>query len=40
MSTTTTWTHPLDYVHRRRWTRVKGPAASATIPPPQDLHLI
>jgi hypothetical protein len=23
---TTTWTHPLDYVRRRRWTRVDGPA--------------
>jgi hypothetical protein len=21
---TTTWTHPLDYVHRRRWTRDYG----------------
>jgi hypothetical protein len=38
--TTTTWTHPRDYVRRRRWTRVDEPAASATIPPPQDLHLI
>jgi hypothetical protein len=39
-TTTTTWTHPLDYVRRRRWTRVEGPAAATTIPPPQDLHLI
>jgi hypothetical protein len=39
MTTTTTWTHPLDHVRRRRWTRVVMPAA-ATIPPPQDLHLI
>ena len=37
---TTTWTHPLDYVRRRRWTRVEGPAPATTIPPPQDLHLI
>jgi hypothetical protein len=22
--TTTTWSHPLDYVARRRWTRVEG----------------
>jgi len=22
---TTTFTHPLDHVHRRRWTRVVGP---------------
>ena len=23
-TTTATWTHPLDYVHRRRWTRDYG----------------
>ncbi|HEX6668781.1 MAG TPA: hypothetical protein VF061_04450 [Gemmatimonadales bacterium] len=28
MSTTTTWTDPLDYVRRRRWTRIEGPAAA------------
>jgi hypothetical protein len=37
---TTTWTHPLDYVRRRRWTRVEAPAPATIIPPPQDLHLI
>ena len=25
---TTTWTHPLDYVRRRRWTPVDGPTAA------------
>jgi hypothetical protein len=35
---TTTWTHPLDYVRRRRWTRVEEPAPATYIP--QDLHLI
>jgi hypothetical protein len=42
MSTTTTntWTHPLDYVRRRRWTHAERPTVAATIPPPQDLHLI
>jgi hypothetical protein len=30
---TTTFTHPLDYVRRRRWTRVVGPpVASARTP--------
>jgi hypothetical protein len=38
--TTTTSTHPLDYVRRRRWTRVEAPAPATIIPPPQDLHLI
>jgi hypothetical protein len=27
-TTTTTWTHPLDYLRRRRWTRVDGPTAA------------
>jgi hypothetical protein len=36
--TTTTWTHPLDDVRRRRWTRVEGPAAATTMP--QHLHRI
>jgi hypothetical protein len=34
--TTTTWTHPMDYVHRRRWTRSEGPAAATVMP--IDLH--
>jgi hypothetical protein len=34
--TTTTWSHPLDYVARRRWTRVEGAAAATAMP--IDLH--
>ena len=35
MSTTTTWTHPLDYVRRRRWARVEGPAPAPYCPWPR-----
>ena len=44
-NTTTTWTHPLDYVRGRRWTRAEPtPAPYCAWPrndlPQEDLHLI
>ena len=30
--TSTTWTHPLDVVHRRRWTRSPEPAPRTSVP--------
>lgn len=38
-TTTTTWTHPLDYIHKRRWTRVEEPAPANYCAWPRDLSL-